>query len=297
VADQAGAAGGEGGQTAPAFVGMPAVAMITAIFEGVALAVGQVSGIIEGVHYDLAHDPCLWKNTMSLKYGDLTRERQKAYGLGRAITQAGAAAVLSAWTTAGFDATGRKFNQTTIQHFGKWLLDRGYPTGIAISPVFPHLPDPYFFVRHGPPDASSSAGAAVPGYGGAVRLIGAGGALTLGGPEIWAQFLEWRTYAQANVEPKGTVRTYQGARGWRQILFLLTGVGPAPAWNGTDPVDESSLLGAVTEIRALVAALLVEATEACAAVRDADLDDDTTSTGGGTKALVALVLAKAAGWL
>ena len=277
---------------------MPAGNMISSIFGGVELAVGQVGGFVNNHTDRLADNPCAWTEQLDRKFETLSRERLAIYTLANEITVAGAAAVNSCWASAGFSTTARKFNTTSVDHFGQWLKQRGYPTGIAATPYPPHLPAPYFFVRHAPPSSSSSAGTAVPGYAQRVRLIGAGGNLTLGGPEIWEQWIQWRNYARLAVEPKGVKRSYKGAKGWRAILGVATGHS-APAWNPTMPVTDTSLIANVNEIRDLVSALIVISQEQCNARLDAmlpsDSDSEGTGAGAGTIAIGLALLAKAAG--
>lgn len=251
---------------------MPTGNVIGSVFSGVELAVGQVADIVNNHTDRLANNPCAWRNTI---LGEaLPRAQQalaRAYGLALNLSRAGALAVQSARASAGYAVTGHKFNSTTVQKFGNYLLGQGVPVFPPGAPIAVMAAQP--FVRRGPPESTYDV--ALPGFPGVGMRAG-----KLAGPQIREYWSQWNAAITLTAEPKGVVRSHRGARGWRAILELLTGMG-APAWASGDSVVHGSYIALLEADIALVHGFLAEATVACREFRSGGGDD---SGGGGAAA-------------
>lgn len=265
----------------PVASGMPAGNLIASIFDGVDTAVTTVADIVNNHADRLASNPCAWRNDVLLVQLPQVRNRTaRAWGLALSITQAGAQAVLSARASAGYPTTNRKFNSSTVQRFGTYLLGQGIPVAPPGAPAY--ILDQHPFVKRGPPDSSFTVPVAgFPGVGFRNNK--------LAGPTIVQYWNAWNAAMTVTVEPRGTVRQYRGATGWRAILALLTGRG-APAWAPGDTVLPGSYIAQAEEAQAVLEAFLAEATVACQNMQTSGGGGDDDGGGAGGLAISTILL-------
>jgi len=228
---------------------MPATSLIDSIFQGVSLAFNDVANAVDTHSNRLADNPCAWRNELSAKVESVTNQLGDAVGLAQMISQAGRDAIASARAVGGFAVPGRKFNSSTLQSFGAWLRNAGYPIG----PPLPISLVTFPFVRRGEPAKNFTT--ALPQAGAGLDSTG-----KLAGPAIFAEWQDWVTYMESTVEPRGPIRRRGNAEGWRQILALLVGDSD---WRSGDPISDQTQLGQAVELQRIALQALAQAQAAC----------------------------------
>ena len=258
----------------------PATGVIGAVFGGIDMAVTTVAEIVNNHTDRLANNPCAWRNELYLKWDSVNAKVNDAWKLAANMATQGRIARESAIATAGFADVGFKFNPLSITHFGEWLRNRGYVTGVfspglgLIPLAWPGIPMPYIFVRHGSPRTASGGLYIDPGV-----YLYPNNPITgkLAGPVLGTEWAEWVEYMRSSVQP---INRLQGPRGgWQGIVAALTG---SAEWQPGQaiPSHVPCLISDLRVARAQVQVALNAAKIACQ-IRESQTGDDDGGGGGG----------------